>query len=303
MTTEAIPNENADKDAIFIDAYNMMYRAYHVSKNDTRKSQDGLPIGTISTLMAMSFKTLKYFTNVTYGTAVFDGGGVNFRELINPSYKANRSQMPEDLRVVIPMVKEMFEIIGCPVVQAHDVEADDVLGTLAQRAGVKGFNSVIISADKDFRQLVTENVFVLDTMGGVIYDEAAVVQKMGVVPSQVVDWLALVGDSSDNIAGVSGVGEKTATKLLTQYGDIAGIINNVETVGGKIGLELKKAVDSGQLLQSKLLATIKTDVEVSMKKKDVLWRGVDEDRMEHFCKKLQIHNPLTPRVASSYKPK
>src|SRR5690606_31234760 len=139
--------------------------------------------------------------------AVFDGGG-NFRTEIDENYKANRSEMPENLKLQMPYIKEMFEILGWPIYQAEDVEADDVIGTLAKRSSKAGFDTFIISGDKDFRQIVAENLNVWDKMYNILYTPEKVKEVMDIEPKNVVAYLALMGDGVDNVIGVEKVGKK-----------------------------------------------------------------------------------------------
>jgi DNA polymerase-1 len=269
------------QDVVFIDAYNLIYRAYHGNQSKLTNSE-GMPTNAIYTVATMLLKLRKQFTNLAYTLAVFDGGG-NFRKEINADYKANRKPMPDELKIQMPHIKTLFEILGWPIMQAENIEADDIIGTLALRAGDKGFNTYIVSSDKDFRQIVTSNINVLDTMQDVCYDPEKVNEKIGVYPENVVAWLALVGDESDNIIGVDKVGKGTAPKLLATDGNLENLIANQAKIKGKIGENLREAIANGQLLQSVELATLKTDVEINFTKKELRLKDIDNEARSAFC--------------------
>jgi DNA polymerase-1 len=274
------------QDVVFIDAYNLIYRAYHGNQSKLT-NLDGMPTNAIYTVATMLLKLRKQFTNLAYTLAVFDGGG-NFRTEINADYKAHRKPMPEELKVQMPHIKELFTIMGWPIMQADNVEADDVIGSLAIRAGAKGFNTYIVSSDKDFRQIVTSNINVLDTMQDVCYDPEKVKEKMGVYPENVVAWLALVGDETDNITGVELVGKGTAPKLLTTYGSLENLIANQTEIKGKIGEKLREAISNGQLQQSVELATLKTDLDITLTKKELRLKDIDNEAWGKFCDSMNF---------------
>lgn len=282
------------KDVVFVDAYNLMYRAYHGNNADLRNSE-GLPTNAIYTISTMLMGLRKKFDDIAYALAVFDGGG-NFRTDLDADYKANRKPMPDDLKAQAPYVKEVFEILGWPIYQAEGVEADDVIGTLALRAAKKGFNSYVVSGDKDFRQIVGENLHIVDTMNDILYTPEKVMEKMGVGPENVRAYLALVGDSSDNVAGVEKCGPKTAAKWLAEYGDLDGLIAAKDSISGKIGEYLRSAISSGQLAKSYDLVTLRTDLDVSLTAKQLKLRDRDETKWTEFCGRMGFRS-LSARSA------
>ncbi len=280
----------SNKSVVFLDAYNLIYRAYHGNQGNLTNSE-GLPTNAIYTTVKMLKKIPNQFNNLAYCVAVFDGGK-NFREELDENYKANRKPMPEDLKVQMPYIKEAFDILGWPTIKAENVEADDVIGTLALRASKAQYNTYIISGDKDFRQIVSDNLHVLDTMQDIVYDPLTVKEKMGVGPENVVAYLALLGDSSDNVIGVDKVGKGTAAKLLNEYGSIDGIRQNQENIKGKIGENLKLAFNSGQIDKNLELITLKTDLELSYTSKELRLKELDQDRWEQFCLKMNFKSLL-----------
>lgn len=276
------------QDVVLVDAYNLIYRAFHGNQNKLTNEQ-GIPTNAIYTVARMLLKLPKSFSNLTFAVAVFDGGGgTNFRKELDEDYKAHRKEMPEDLKIQMPYIKRAFELLGWPILQAPNVEADDVLGTMALRASLKGYNTYIISGDKDFRQIVNDNLHIIDTMYDVCYDKETVKEKMGVYPENVAAWLALVGDDSDNVKGVEKVGKGTAPKLLDQYGSLQGIIDNQHEIKGKVGENIRAAIANGQLQKSLDLVTLKTDVEIEFTRKTITPKGINVPEWNLFCEELNM---------------
>ncbi len=286
MTTELETNPNAGKDVVFIDAYNLIYRAFHGNKAPLTNAE-GMPTNAIVTVANMLLKLKGQFSNLTFALAVFDGGG-NFRKDLDEEYKANRKEMPEELKVQMPHIRELFEILGWPCYQAENVEADDVIGSLALRSANKGFNTYVISGDKDFRQIVKGNLHVIDTMRDVCYDPDMVLEKMGVTPENVTAWLALNGDTSDNVAGVEKWGPGTITKYLNEYGSLEELIANKESIKGKAGETLREAISNGQLLKSLELVTLKTELPITLNAGQLRPKAVERERWLDFCQKMNI---------------
>lgn len=282
--------DNSKRDVVFVDAYNLIYRAFHGNQANMT-NQEGIPTNAIYTTVKMLQKLPKQFNDIAYCVAVFDGGG-NFRTEIDAEYKANRKEMPDSLKAQMPFIKQAFEILGWPTIQADNVEADDVIGTLAKRAAKAGYNTYIISGDKDFRQIVAENLHVWDTMQDVCYDPPTVKEKMGVGPENVIPYLALLGDSTDNVIGVDKVGKGTAAKLLNEYGDLEGIRANQDKLKGKAGENMRAAFASGQIDKNIELITLKTDVDVNITVKDVRMKPLDVQRWVQFCQKMNFNSFL-----------
>ncbi len=281
--------DNNKRDVVFVDAYNLIYRAFHGNQSNLT-SPEGIPTNAIYTTVKMLQKLPKQFNDIAYCLAVFDGGG-NFRKELDENYKANRKPMPDDLKTQMPYIREAFEILGWPIMQAENVEADDVIGTLAKRAARAGYNTYIVSGDKDFRQIVSDNLHVLDTMQDVCYDPLTVQEKMGIAPSNVVSYLALLGDSSDNVIGVDKVGKGTAAKLLNEYGDMNGIRENQDKIKGKVGENMRAAFESGQIDKNIELITLK-EVDVNITVKDVKMKQLDVQRWVDFCQKFNFKSFL-----------
>lgn len=282
--------EMEQKDVVFVDIYNMMYRAYHGNQTNM-KNPGGMPTGAIYTTIRMLQKIPQQY-NIEYALAVFDGGGDNFRKALDAEYKANRKPMPDDLKIQMPYIKRAMELLGWPMMQAKEVEADDVIGTMALRAEAKGFKVYIISSDKDFRQLVSNNISIVDTMKDVCYDRATVIEKMEVTPENVRAYLALLGDASDNVKGVDGIGSGTAIKLLNQYGSLEELIKNKDQVKNKVGENLRLAIENGQLQKSLDLVTLKTDLDIKITSKDVKMKPVEQQGWLDFCTEMNFKSFL-----------
>lgn len=246
------------KRLILIDGSSFLFRAFHAVPPLSNK--DGMPTNAIYGVANM-LRKLQTDYQTDYFTVVFDAKGKTFRHDLYPEYKANRPPMDESLRVQIKPLHDLIRAMGLPLIIESGVEADDVLGALAQHAAREGFEVIISTGDKDMAQLVTEQIILEDSMSGKArMDIQGVIDKFGVKPAQIVDYLALTGDKSDNIPGVAGVGEKTAAKWLAQYQTVENLIENSNEIKGKVGIVLRESLD--QLLLSKTLTTIKTDLNL-----------------------------------------
>ncbi|MCG7871514.1 MAG: DNA polymerase I [Candidatus Thiodiazotropha lotti] len=240
---------------VLVDGSSYLFRAYHALP-DLSNSQ-GEPTGAIVGVLNMLRRLIGGY-QPHYMAVVFDAPGGSFRNELYPDYKANRPPMPEDLRCQIEPLHEIVQAMGLPLVMVDGVEADDVIGTLAVQATEAGLETVISTGDKDMAQLVNPSVSLVNTMSETTTDERGVVDKFGVRPDQIIDYLALVGDSADNIPGVPKCGPKTAAKWLKSYETLDELIRHAEEIGGKIGENLRSSLE--QLPLSRKLATIKLDV-------------------------------------------
>lgn len=252
-----------DYQLVLIDGSSYLFRAYHALPKLT--SSKGQPTGAIKGVISMIRKLMTDYAD-SHIAVVFDAKGKTFRNEIYPEYKANRPSMPDDLRSQIVPIQDIIRSMGLPLLIVPDVEADDVIGTLAEQATGSKMDVLISTGDKDMAQLVSPHVTLIDTMKDVVMDEAGVEDKFGIRAEQIIDFLALVGDTSDNIPGVPKCGPKTAVKWLLEYGDLQGVIDNADNIKGKVGENLRASVDF--LPMSYELATIKKDVE--------LQQGIDE---------------------------
>jgi DNA polymerase-1 len=243
---------------LLVDASSYLFRAFHAIRE--LSSPSGQPTNAIYGVVNM-LRKLREDYPADYIAAVFDPRGPTFREAIYPDYKAHRDAMPEELAAQIAPLHETIRALGWPLVVVEGVEADDVIGTLARQADARGgWETVISTGDKDLTQLVTDRVTWVNTMSNERLDPAGVEAKFGVPPERIVDYLALVGDASDNVPGVDKVGPKTAVKLLQEYGSLDALMARSGEVKGAVGENLRKTLD--WLPTGRTLLTVKTDVEL-----------------------------------------
>lgn len=275
---------------ILVDGSSYLYRAFHALPPLTTKT--GQPTGAIKGVINMLQKLIKTYAP-THIAVVFDAPGGTFRDAIYPEYKANRPPMPDDLRLQIEPLHALVRALGLPLLCEPGVEADDVIGTLAQRAAAAGMNVLISTGDKDIAQLVNERITLINTMTDTIMDRDAVVAKFGVPPERIVDYLALVGDSVDNIPGVTGVGPKTAAKWLQEYGTLDALMAQADAVKGKVGENLRNGL--AVLPMAHELATIKCDCELPLTLDDLHPGTPDHDVLLYWTRELEFrtwHNEL-----------
>ncbi len=256
---------SASPDLVLIDGSSYLYRAFYALPPLT--SSRGEPTGALLGVLNMLQKFLKD-NAPTRIAVVFDAPGRTFRDDLFAEYKAHRPPMPDDLRAQTEPLLEAVRALGLPVLRVAGVEADDVIGTLARRSAARGWQVLISTGDKDMAQLVDGHVTLVNTMTGSTLDRAGVKAKFDVYPEQIVDYLALVGDSSDNIPGIDKVGPKTAAKWLDRYRSLDGIIENAAAIEGKVGENLRAGFDT--LALSRRLATIRTDLELAEGPEDLV---------------------------------
>lgn len=276
-----------------IDGSNQMYRAYHAIRGLTRS--DGKSTNATYGFITMLRKLLADH-QPQYIVASFDLRGPTFRSEVSADYKANRSPMPGDLVEQVPWVHEACEAMGVPILTSAGFEADDVIGTLATKAGAHGLQAAIVTGDKDFFQLVRDGIRVYNPKDeGTWYDAAAVKEKWGVEPTQVCDVLALMGDSSDNVKGVPGIGEKGATELISTYGSLDALLEHAGEVKQKKYREGLLA-NADQARQSRELVTIHTDVDVPFEAEQFRFKGADRERCYALFSKMEFRT-LLPEYA------
>ncbi|MFO7859486.1 MAG: DNA polymerase, partial [Ectothiorhodospiraceae bacterium] len=264
---------------VLVDGSSYLYRAFHALPPLTNAA--GEPTGAVYGVVNMLRKLLDE-RDPHYIGVVFDAPGRTFRDDLFAEYKANRPPMPEDLQSQTDPVKRIVAAMGLPLVEVPGVEADDAIGTLARQAETDGWDVVVSTGDKDMAQLVSERIRLLNTMSGAWLDPDGVREKFGVPPERIIDYLALVGDTSDNIPGVPKVGPKTAAKWLQQYGDLDSLVQQADSVGGKVGENLRAHLE--ELPLSRDLATIRCDLKLDQRPKD-----------------LQRGEPETPRLRELYR--
>jgi len=252
--------KKSTKPLVLVDGSSYLYRAFHIPNLQELHNSEGMPTGAIRGVVSM-LKRLLGNENPSHMVVVFDAKGKTFRHDIYKEYKANRPPMPDELQIQIEPLHDLVRALGLPLICEPGVEADDVIGTLAKRAAEQGHKVLVSTGDKDMAQLVNEQVTLVNTMTDTKMDEAGVLEKFGVAPHQIIDYLALMGDKSDNIPGIPSVGPKTAAKWLGEYGDLDELVKNAEQIKGKVGEKFRAHLD--QLSLSHELATIRCDIELA----------------------------------------
>ena len=271
-----------------IDAYALIYRSYYAFIRAPRINSKGL-----NTSAVMGFcNTLNEVLNKEKPTHIgvaFDHGKT-FRHDAFPEYKAQREETPEDIKLSVPIIKDVLAAMNIPILQVDGFEADDVIGTLATKAGAEGVETYMLTPDKDYGQLVRSNVYMYKPRHGGGYDiigESEIEEKYGIpTPAEVIDLLALMGDSADNFPGCPGVGEKTAVKLINQFGNIDNMLNHTDELKGKMREKVENAVDD--IRMSKFLATIRTDVPIELNLDELAVTSPDEKKLTELFTELEF---------------
>ena len=274
---------------ILVDGSSYLFRAYHVPYLQALSTSDGQPTGAITGVLNMLKSLKKDYPNGNV-VVIFDAKGKTFRNDMYPEYKANRPPMPDDLRSQIAPLHQIITAMGLPLLVVGGVEADDVIGTLSNQATALGMETVISTGDKDMAQLVNQHVRLINTMTNVEMDEAGVVEKFGVRPDQIIDYLALMGDKVDNIPGVEKCGPKTAVKWLTAYPTLNEVMANADQIKGKVGENLRSALT--QLPLSFELATIKLDVELEQSVEEIKPVAADLETLKALYEKYELRRLL-----------
>ncbi len=282
-----------DKEIILVDGTAFLFRAYHVRSRNPLTTSDGRGTQAIFGMINMLRSLLKE-CQPTHIAVLMDAKGKNFRHEMYRAYKANRPPMPDDLREQLDTIRKIIPAMGLPLISVSGVEADDVIGTLCKRATASGFHTLIVSNDKDLTQLVDDHVEMLDTMRNIRLDANGVLAKFGVPPERIVEYLALIGDSSDNIPGIPLVGPKTAVKWFEEYGTLDNIIANADRIKGKAGENLRANLD--QLALSKRLTTLKCDVELDDSPESLVIGQPDNAILRHFYEDLEFRSWLKETI-------
>ncbi|WP_052815548.1 DNA polymerase I [Aeromonas caviae] len=279
---------------ILVDGSSYLYRAFFASQQADLRTSTGLPSGAVR-VMANMMRSLRKQYPDCHVAVVFDAKGKTFRDDIYPEYKATRASMPDDLRSQVAPIHQMIKAMGFPFLMVEGVEADDVIGTLARQATEKQLPVLISTGDKDMAQLVSDHVTLIDTMKDVKTDREGVIEKFGVPPELIIDYLALMGDKVDNIPGMTGVGEKTALALLQGIGSIDEIAANLDKVAA-LGFRGSKAFadkfreQEEQVRLSYVLATIKTDVALEQSLEELQLGPIDREALLAVYREYELRN-------------
>lgn len=287
FATETHLTDNLAAPLILVDGSSYLYRAFHALP--ALATSDGRPTGAVRGVIAM-LKKMQSEYQPRQMVVIFDAKGKTFRDEMFPAYKAQRPPMPDDLRAQIEPLHALVEALGLPMIVEPGVEADDVIGTLAEQASQRGIAVLVSTGDKDMAQLVNEHVTLINTMTNVVMGVDGVVEKFGVPPERIVDYLALIGDKVDNVPGVDKVGPKTAVKWLSAYGDLKGIVANADAIKGKVGGNLRAALEFLPLAQA--LVTIKRDVPLKEALEDLDVTPADTVKLAVLYRDLEFRGWL-----------
>ncbi len=268
---------------VLVDGSSYLFRAFHALPE--LSNSQGQQTGAIYGVLNMLRKLVDTYRPL-HMVVVFDAKGKTFRDDIYPQYKAHRPPMPEELSSQVPPLLGLVRAMGLPILEVPGVEADDVIGTLAKRATQAGWETVISTGDKDLAQLVNERVSLINTMNDTCLDEQGVVDKFGVRPDQIVDYLSLIGDSIDNIPGIPKVGPKTAGKWLSQYGSLDELVAHAADIKGKVGDNLR--ANLGQLPLAKDLVTIRCDLELGLELDQLTVKAPEFEVLRSWFERLEF---------------
>ena len=274
-------------DLVLVDGSSYLYRAFHALPS--LSNSQGEPTGALHGVLSMINKLVREEPAARLGV-VFDAPGKTFRDDLYAEYKANRPPMPDELRAQVDPLINAVRAMGLPLLRVEGVEADDVIGTLCRQAAEDGLSVLVSTGDKDMAQLVNGNITLVNTMTDSLLDRDGVKRKFDVYPEQIIDYLALVGDSSDNIPGVPKVGPKTAAKWLNQYGSADAIIEHADEIAGKVGESLRENIE--QLRLSRELATIRLDIDLPVTLDDLQPGQADVEGLRELYGRFELRTLL-----------
>ncbi|MDO4223955.1 MAG: 5'-3' exonuclease H3TH domain-containing protein, partial [Acinetobacter sp.] len=272
---------------VLIDGSYFLFRAFHAVPPLTTSS--GLHTNAVRGAINAIQKLMRR-TQPTHMAVIFDTPEPTFRHQLSPTYKGNRPSMPEELSEQIPYLHALIQALGIPLFKLPGAEADDIIGTLAKRAVAEGHHVLISTGDKDMAQLVCEQIQLEDSFKEKVMDTPAVIEKFGVRPDQIIDYLTLMGDAVDGIAGVPGVGAKTAAKLLNEYGTLEQIIANAHNIKGKVGTSIAENLE--QMKLDHQLATIVCDLDLSLDWHDLKLSPPNVDALQKLYSELEFRTQL-----------
>ncbi len=275
------------KPLVLVDGSFYIYRSFFALPPLSTK--DGQPTGAIKGALNALNKLLRQY-EPTHAAVIFDAGGATFRHELSADYKAHRPPTPDDLKAQFSPLQDIVRGLGLPVILERGIEGDDILGTLAVEAANYGWDVIISTGDKDMTQLVNDRITIVNPFMDTILDDAGVEAKFGVKPSQIIDYLALVGDTSDGIAGVQGVGPKTAVKWLQQYGSIANLIANADKITGKVGETFRNSLP--QVALSQQLATIDCQLALKVHPDALIRQAADKVALTELYQRLEFNGLL-----------
>ncbi len=276
------------KKLILVDGSSYLYRAFYALPPLTNSK--GQATGAIYGVINMLNRLMADY-EPEHVAVVFDAKGKTFRDELFKEYKAQRPSMPKDLQSQIQPLQEIVQALGFPLIIIEGVEADDVIATLALEAEKKGIHTLISTGDKDMAQIVNEHITCVNTMSGTTLDRQGVIDKFGIAPERIVDYLSLVGDSVDNVPGIPKVGPKTAVKWLTEYESLEGVIENADNIKGKVGENLRTHMNALDL--SKQLVTLKMDVSLDFEPESLNLKLKDTQTLKNLYSELEFKSFLS----------
>lgn len=295
---------DSEKRLFLLDAYALIFRSYYAFISNPMKNSKGMNTSTAFGFTITLDDVLRN-QNPSHIAVAFDPAGPTFRSDLFPAYKANRQETPEDIKNAVPYIKKIIEAYNIPVVQCQGFEADDVIGTLAKQAEKEGFTVYMMTPDKDYNQLVSDNIYLFKPRKSGSDSETVgkneICQKFGITdPAQFIDILALWGDSSDNVPGVPGVGEKTAIKMISEYQSLDNIYQNLDKFKGKLRENLENFKEQAYL--SKDLVTIRLDVPVNFNADLYIKEEIDNEKIKEIFQELEFKTLLSRQVKPEPKP-
>jgi DNA polymerase-1 len=282
----------AKTSTLIVDGYGFAFRAFHTQPSLTYK---GTPVGCIYGFTAMLIKLINDFKPLR-AVVVFDHGGKNFRHDIYPEYKQHRPPVPEDLKIQLPLLREAAKALNFKTIEEEGLEADDIIASLATHANFNGDRAIIVSSDKDLMQLVNEKIWMFDPVKQEYIKKEEVIKKFGIPPSQITEFLAIVGDTADNVPGIKGLGPKTAAELLTLYGSLQGIYDNIDLISQKKRKELLENGRENAFLSLELVK-LKSDLEISWD--NLSWTNPAGEQIFNFLQKYGFKS-LIERAEKSF---
>jgi len=294
---------NIKNKIVLIDGYGFVFRAFF--SLPPLRNPDGVPVSAVYGFMNMIIKLLGAMEEVSHMAVVFDAGGKTFRNDLYSEYKANRAPCPEDLKPQFPLIREAAEALGLEVLEKVGYEADDLIASAAKEAKELGLDVLVVSSDKDLMQIVNDKVSLYDAMKEKMIGYDEVMEKFGVTPDKVIDVQSLIGDSSDNVPGVPGIGPKTASKLINEYGNLENLLADIDSsnskLDGLISKKIKQSLSNNVAIArlSRELVYLKDDVDFGVKLDDLKIKSVNADKLLSF---LDIHGfkRLKERVAKEF---
>ena len=290
-----LPQELDEKRILLFDGHSIAYRTFYGIPELT--TRDGRPVNAIYGFLRILLKTMRE-SPAAYAGVAFDAGGETYRHRLLPQYKATRKEIPDELAAQLTPLQELLDALGITVIAREGVEADDLLGAIARRAASKGLTALVTTSDKDLAQLVNDKIFLIRPAGRrptgeiELFNAERVKEKYGVPPERIVDYLALIGDSSDNVPGVPGVGEKTAAKLIQEFGDLDSVLENADKVRNARVRENLSA-HAADARRARELVTLKLDTDVGKVPEDYALRGIDIPRLREILADLEFHSILS----------